>query len=159
MQASAVVRAAIPDDCDAIAALALELCRHQGEPVSLMTPADVRRDGFGPQRRFEAFVAVLDTEVVGYAICEPAYDTTHAAAGLYIADLYVRDGLRGQGLGRALVAAMAQRALSQHLTFVWWASKPWNDAANAFYAKLGAVSEPIQAHLLAGEALRSVAGG
>ena len=145
------IRAAIIDDAEAIAQLAAELAHHQGEPVCRLDIDAVRRDGFGPDPAFACLLGELDGRAVGYALVMPWYEPAPAARGLYIGDLFVRPEARGHGLGRALIEAVAADAKRRGLSYVGWLSKPWNEAAHAFYRKLGAVHEPVVAHAVFGE--------
>jgi GNAT superfamily N-acetyltransferase len=152
-----IIRAATPEDAESISALAAQLSAHEGDAVGLLTPEAVARDGFGEQPEISFLLAEIDREVVGYAGWSRAYSSEHAARGLYLADIFVAEHARRRGVGRALVTAVARLVVEQGLSFVWWASKPWNAEAHAFYASLGAVPEPIVAHLLTGEALARLA--
>src|SRR5436305_1692315 len=52
------VRAAVEDDCALLLDLIGELARFEKAPGSVVaTEADLRRYGFGPERRFEALIA------------------------------------------------------------------------------------------------------
>ena len=150
------IRAATRDDAASIAALGRELNIHQRDPVELFDEAAVRRDGFGDAPHFEGVIAELDGEAVGYALFHIAYETGQAARGLYMVDLYVREGAQRRGIGRALVAAVARIAKDRGKSFVWWATKDWNTDAQAFYRSLGAIEEPVVAHALFGEAFEAL---
>src|SRR5262249_3758681 len=130
-----------------------ELNVHQREPTGHVTIEAVQRDGFGPSPEFRALLAEYDGRVGGYALYHPSWSTEYGERGLYLYDLYVREGARGHGLGRALMAALAAEAKAQDRTFLWWCSKDWNHEAQEFYARLGAIEETIKAHALYGEAL------
>lgn len=153
------VRAATLDDAQAIARLAAELAAHQGEPSCRLDAEAVRRDGFGPDPAFSCLIAEWEGVPAGYALLTPWYEPAAAARDLYIADLYVTPPMRGRGLGRALVAAAAAQASRRGLAYVGWLSKPWNEAAHAFYRGLGAVHEPVVAHAVFGEAFERLAAG
>jgi GNAT superfamily N-acetyltransferase len=56
--------------------------------------------------------------------------------------------LRRQGIGRALVAAVALRASREGRGYLWWKSRVWNEEAKQFYTALGATTEPVNAHAL-----------
>src|SRR5690606_41226286 len=61
---------ALPIYAGTIVDLVKALAIYEKEPLSSVkiTPADVRRDGFGAERRFEALIAELDAEPVGFAL-------------------------------------------------------------------------------------------
>lgn len=57
------------------------------------------------------------------------------------------------------MAAVAREAKARGKSFVWWASKPWNSEAQAFYRALGATDEPVLAHVVSDRALEALAAG
>jgi GNAT superfamily N-acetyltransferase len=146
------VRRATIDDAEALAVLASGLNAHQGDPVGNFTADVVRRDGFGARPRWTALIAEREGRPVGFAMFHAGYDAPHAALGLYLQDLYVRDDERRRGTGRALMAAVAREAREAGCTFFWWTAKTWNTDALAFYQRLGAAAETVVAHALFGEA-------
>lgn len=152
------VRPAVPDDAELLARLVAELNRHEGYPTGECTAEVIRAHGFGERPEFRALVAELDGEPVGYAAFHPSFSTEHGQRGLYLEDLFVRVEARRQGVGRALLAAVARAAAGEGRTFVWWCSKPSNTGAATFYATLGGIQEEIRAHALFGPAFDALAG-
>jgi ribosomal protein S18 acetylase RimI-like enzyme len=67
---------------------------------------------------------------------------------LYVCHLSRAPRAPRRGVGRALIAAVARQGRARERTFLWWASKPWNEDAQAFYAALGVTTEPVLAHAL-----------
>lgn len=61
--------------------------------------------------------------------------------GIYLEDLYLRPVARGEGLGRALLAALAEECVRRGYTRLQWWVLDWNDPAIGFYKALGA--EPM----------------
>ena len=57
---------------------------------------------------------------------------------LYLEDLYIRPEHRGAGIGRACMAELAAIAKAAGAEGMAWSVVDGNDAAAAFYAKLGA---------------------
>lgn len=151
------VRPATAADAEALAGLVRALNEHQGEPTEHTTAATLVRDGLGRESAdFRVLLAEVDGPV-GYALFMVSYSTEWAQRGLYLYDLFVVEAARGQGVGTALLAALARLALAEGRTFLWWNSKSWNDEARAMYRKLGAEEEDIRVHVLAGEPLRLMA--
>jgi GNAT superfamily N-acetyltransferase len=152
------VRRAGVGDADALAALAGELNRHQGDPTEHLTIDAVRRDGFGEPRRFDAWLAELDGRAVGYALAVPgAYETAFAKAGVYLQDLFVSPEARRRGAGRALLAAVAADARRRGFEFVWWASRSWNAESHAFFRTIATVEEPVVAFAVFGDRFDALA--
>jgi len=152
------VRRAESRDAEILAQLVRALNEHQGDPTTHLTPDAVRRDGFGESPKFEAWLAELDGEVVGYALVVPAaYETGFAKAGVYLQDLFVAEAARRRGAGRALLAAVAADTRRRGLEFVWWASRAWNTGAHAFFRRLATVEEPIIAFAVFGKEFEKLA--
>ncbi len=115
-----------------------ELARFEREPPERVkiTEADVRRDGFGPRRRFETLIAELDSQAQGFALFFPNYSTWEGKPGLYLEDIFVEESARKTGLGRALIAALAAVAKSRGCVRIDLSVLEWNPA-RSFYRRLG----------------------
>ena len=151
------VRDAVPADAGTIAAFAHALSLEEGYPAPALQAEHVREEGFGPRPRFRALIAERDGRALGYALFYPAYDTDHAARGLYLQDLYVVPEARRQGAGRALMAAVARACRADGGCYVFWNALPRNRAGRAFYRAIGAREEKILTLSLQPDALRRLA--
>lgn len=130
------VRPAGLGDADVIARMARALSIADGGRPSRFSADSFRRDGFGADAAFSAVVAELDGACVGYAIHYPGYDTESATRGIYLADLYVDDTHRRQGIGRALVAGLAAQARRDGARWMFWSVLKRNRGARRFYKKI-----------------------
>jgi GNAT superfamily N-acetyltransferase len=75
---------------------------------------------------------------VGFAAWYVTFSTWTGQNGIWLEDLYVAPEQRGSGLGKALLARLAQIAVERGYQRVeWWVLK-WNEPALGFYRKLGA---------------------
>jgi ribosomal protein S18 acetylase RimI-like enzyme len=151
------VREAMPADAETIAAFSQALSREEGHEAPALQARHVRDEGFGPDARFRALIAERDGQPVGYALFYRAYDTDHAARGLYLQDLYVMPEARRQRAGRALMAAVARACQADGGCYVFWNAQPANRAGLAFYRAIGAREEPVLTLSLQPEALRYLA--
>ncbi len=127
------VRPGRPDDAEQIARMARALSIADGGRPSRFTAETFRRDGFGEVAAFSTIVAALGGETVGYAIYYPGYDTDSATSGIYLADLYVDQTRRRQGVGRALVAGLAAEARAGGARWMFWSVLKRNRGARRFY--------------------------
>ena len=130
------VRAATRADGRAIAGMASALSRAEGGFPSRFTEDTYARDGFGPNPAFRAVIAELEGEVAGYAVYYPGYDTDTATRGVYLADLFVRESARRQGIGRALVIGVAEACRAQGGHWMFWSVLRHNKTARRFYKAL-----------------------
>jgi GNAT superfamily N-acetyltransferase len=141
---SFALRSATTADAAVLAGLIEDLNRSEGDPTGYVSTETVARDLAAG--RISVVVAEAEGAVIGYCLYHVGYEATYAANGLYIVDLFVVEGRRRAGIGRALIAEVARRSRDAGGVFVWWTAKPGNAAANAVYLRLGAFSEPVIAH-------------
>ena len=94
----------------------------------------------------------------GFALWFYNFSTFRGRHGLYLEDLFVRPGLRGLGIGRALLAQLAQRCVREDLARLEWMVLDWNEPALRFYRGLGAAGlKDWIPHRVTGEALQALA--
>lgn len=137
MTGGPVVRATRPGDEGTILGLIRELAEFETLLHEVRaTEADIRRDGFGTQPRFECLLAELDDDPVGFALFFHNYSTFEGRAGLYLEDIYVRPAARGRGVGRALMRALARTAVERGCARFELSVLHWNPA-RSFYGELG----------------------
>ncbi|HEY4356718.1 MAG TPA: GNAT family N-acetyltransferase [Acidobacteriaceae bacterium] len=164
------LRPATPADAPVILRFIRELAHYEREPDAVIaTEADLLRDGWSlapdgtplsPQvpARFSAVMAELDGECAGFALYFTSYSTWLGRHGIRLEDLYVTPALRGRGIGKALLAHLAQVALEQGCQRLEWDVLTWNEPAIAVYERLGAVTQTEWRIMrVTGEALRSLA--
>jgi ribosomal protein S18 acetylase RimI-like enzyme len=123
-------------DGAAVAALLDALSAHEGDPVGPLTAEAVERDACGPARLAQGFLAEADGPPVGLALWLRAWESATAERGGFLTDLYVAEGWRGRGLGRALMAAVAAAVAAEGGTFLQLTAKAGNARARGFYRAL-----------------------
>ena len=135
--AGCALRPARPEDGAAVAEMCAALSRHEGLDPPALTPEAFRRDGFGANSPFECMIAELDGRPAGYAMHVGDYDTDLMCHSVYMADLYVDPAARRRGVGRALMAALAQICAARGGRTLHWNVLRSNPTARAFYATVG----------------------
>jgi len=153
------IRAARPEDAAALTRMLNALGAHEGFGEDVYSVKAVEALFFGPKPVLAVLIAEDSSGVAGYAAYEETFNTDCGEPGLWLHDIYVEDAARGRGLGRRLMAAVAQAALAEGQTSVWWGVRDSNRAALRFYARLGARDEGARLQELDGEALISLARG
>ena len=154
------IRPAIPADVPTILRFIHELALYEREPYAVLaTEADLIRDGFGPTPRFWALIAEHQGEAAGFALYFTSYSTWRGHHGIRLEDLYVTPSLRGQGIGKALLARLAQIAVEQGCPRLEWDVLDWNASAIAVYERLGAhILTEWRIMRIDGSALEALAG-
>jgi len=159
------IRPATPADVPTILAFIRELALYEREPDAVLaTESDLLRDGFGPTPRFWALIAEHSAAAnepavpAGFALYFTSYSTWRGHHGIRLEDLYVTPALRGQGIGKALLARLAQIAIEQGCPRLEWDVLDWNAPAIAVYERLGAsILTEWRIMRLQGEALQTLA--
>jgi GNAT superfamily N-acetyltransferase len=154
------IRRATARDVPDILALVKDLATYERAPDAVVaTEADYLRDGFGPSPRFTVEIAEWDGEVVGFALWFQSWSTWRGRPGLHLEDLFVRPAARGRGIGKALLAHLARRAVEEGCARFEWQVLDWNEPARRFYEDLGASALPEWITMrVEGEALERLAG-
>ena len=154
------IRPATAADATLITTLIGELAEyeHLSHEVGI-TEEDVLRDGFSSRPRFRAIIAEWDGQIAGYALFFEAYSSFQGRAGLLLEDLFVRSQYRSMGVGKALLARLAEIALREKYSYLRWEVLGWNTPAIEFYKKLGGIFlDEWKVVFLLGDALQAVAG-
>jgi GNAT superfamily N-acetyltransferase len=137
-----VIRPAVREDVPAILSLIRELAEYERSPSSVVATESLLSSAlFGPSPAVFCHVAVVDDEVVGFALWFLNFSTWLGRHGLYLEDLFVRTSHRGLGLGKALLETLIALARERGYGRVEWVVLDWNEPAHAFYRSLGA--EPM----------------
>jgi GNAT superfamily N-acetyltransferase len=102
------------------------------------TEETLRGSLFGPRPASEVLLAYWQDQPAGYAVFFHNFSTFLGRAGIYLEDLFVEPGLRGKGIGKALLASVAKAARERNCGRLEWAVLDWNKPAIDFYLSLGA---------------------
>ncbi len=133
------VRRGTARDVPTIVALIRGLARYERLAAQMKATARaIRRDGFGRRRYFETLICRRRGEPIGFALYFFTYSTFMGKPTLYLEDLFVVPAARGEGAGRALLAALARLAVRRGCGRMEWAVLDWNRPAIRFYERLGA---------------------
>src|SRR5258707_6683633 len=139
MQSDERFRRAEPADVPAIVGLVYELAEYERAPDECHLTADQLNAAlFGPAPALFCHVAVLEGEIVGFALWFLNFSTWRGVHGIYLEDLYVRPDRRGGGHGKALLTELARICVERGYERLEWSVLDWNAPSIAFYESLGA---------------------
>jgi GNAT superfamily N-acetyltransferase len=132
------IRPATIEDVPLLSAMIRELAEFERDLKSVVTTdADLARDGFGPDPKFQALIADWEQQTAGYALFFDFYSTWRGRQ-VYLEDLFVRPQFRNRGIGKRLLAATARIAANNNCHGMRWEVLDWNHPAIEFYKSLGA---------------------
>lgn len=132
------LRAAAPGDEADVLRLVRALAAYEREPDAVAaTEASLRDTLFGPAARVHALLAELDGRPVGLALWFLTFSSWTGRPTLYLEDLFVEEQVRGRGVARQLMSALAREAQARGCARMDWAVLDWNVEAMAFYARIG----------------------
>jgi ribosomal protein S18 acetylase RimI-like enzyme len=146
------------EDVAAIHAMLRALAVSLGQEGDIRsTPEDIARYGFGGSMpAFETMIARQDGMPVGLALFFFEFSTWRGRPGVYVQDLYVAAEMRGTGLGRRLLAAVAERAAQRNVTYMRLSVHAENEDGAGFYERLGFHAPAEQILVLEGGAFRDL---
>lgn len=148
-------------DVEAVTSLVHDLAAYEKAPqLCHLTGDQLHVALFGPAPALFGLVAETESGVVGgFALYFLNFSTWEGVHGIYLEDLYVRPELRGGGLGKALLSALAGIAVRRGYARVEWWVLDWNAPSIEFYRSIGAVPmDEWTVFRLTGPALRTAAG-
>jgi len=136
---SLTIRPAQPDDVDLLLELIHELAVYEKAPQEAVATAELLHQAlFGESRTAEAVLAEWYGEPAGLALFFHNFSTWLGKPGLYLEDLFVRENMRGKGIGQALLLHLAGIARDRGCGRMEWSVLDWNTPAIDFYKALGA---------------------
>jgi len=104
---------------------------------------DLARDLESDVATVECLVAEHQGELVGYALFFPTYGSFRARSKMWLEDLFVEPRARKLGVGNALLAGVAKRALARGCVQLDWYVLDWNQLAIDFYERIGATRPQV----------------
>jgi len=157
---STTIRPVRAGEAGLVLTLVRELAAYEKlEHEVVATERMLEQELFGPDARVFCDIAEWNGEPVGLAVWYYTFSTFTGRCGIYLEDLYVREHLRGKGIGKALLSRLAKRCGDENLARLEWAVLDWNTPAVDFYTAQGAeLMEGWTTCRLSGPALDRLAG-
>ncbi len=133
------IRKAERKDCSLILEFIKELAEFEKLSHEVVATAnDLESTLFGDDPHAEVFLGFYEGQPAGFTLFFYNYSTFLGKRGLYLEDLYVKEHLRGKGIGKALLINLAKHAVDQNCARFEWSVLDWNTKAIDFYKSLGA---------------------
>lgn len=102
------------------------------------TEDSLRAALFGEAPAARTLLAFVERKPIAYATYFFTFGTMIGRRGLWLDDLFIDPGFRGKGIGRALMAYLAEIAVQNQCGRFEWMVLDWNKSAIGFYERLGA---------------------
>ncbi len=150
-----MIRRAEGRDAAALAALLRALNNEPGLHPERITAQRISRDLIA-DARVTLLVAEGEGLLQGFVSGHPFYDSGASRWGGIMNDLYVAQEARRQGLGRALVAALAAATAEDGGEFLWWDADEGDELALAFHRGIGAGEARTHSFILEGAAFAAL---
>ena len=159
MTAPITIRYATEHDVPTILGFIRALAKYEHlEHEVIATEAALHQTLFGPRPYAEVVFACVDDVPQGFALFFHNYSTFLGKPGIYLEDLFVRPEARGRGIGKRLLAWLAQTTVERDCGRLEWSVLDWNEPSIGFYRSLGAVlKDEWQIFRLTGDALQTLA--
>lgn len=133
------IRSATLADVDQMLRFIRELAIYEKAEHEVVASAeDIRQRLFGDDVRVHGLMAEVDGQPVGFAVYFLSFSTWLGKLGLFLEDLYVSPGARGQGVGKQLLQHLAAMAVERGYGRFEWNVLDWNQPAIDFYESVGA---------------------
>ena len=133
------LRSAGPADVELICRFIRDLADYERLSHEVRTdPAILGKHLFGPHPKAEVLIGEIDGVARGFALFFHNFSTFEGRPGIYLEDLYVDPDARGAGLGKALLARLAQLTVERDCARLEWSVLDWNAPAIGFYQSIGA---------------------
>lgn len=158
---SLVIRPARPDEAGLVLNFIKALAEYERLADHVVaTEAEIAEAMFGENPRVFCDIAEWDGEPAGFSVWFYTYSTFSGRHGIWLEDLFVHPHLRGKGIGKALIAALAKRCVAEELPRLAWWVLNWNEPSRVFYRSIGAkAQDEWTVKRLDGEALLRLAEG
>ena len=135
---SLLIRRATEADLPLIHSFICKLAEYERMSDRVVSNEESLRDAmFGPKPVIETILAYWDGTPAGFALYFDTYSTFRGRRGIFLEDLFVEPEHRSNGIGAALLAAVAKEAHGRG-GWLQWLVLEWNEPAAAFYRRLGA---------------------
>jgi ribosomal protein S18 acetylase RimI-like enzyme len=149
------IREARAADAEQLAELARELAGSEGGIPERISAEWIGANMLAPDGPTRLMVAENGARLVGYVAASPMVETIFASPGSYVGDLIVTEGWRGRGIGRRLLAAIAQDARSRGLKHLWLVTG--NKDAERFYRGIANIRQEVVGFAFADETFSRLA--
>lgn len=137
-----IVRKGERKDVGQLLKLIQELADYEKAPNEVIITEEILlKDGFGPDKIFDFYVADHGGEILGIALYYTKYSTWKGRC-LFLEDIIVSEQHRRKGIGELLFKQVVEAAEKAGVKRLEWQVLDWNKPAIEFYKKHESLFEP-----------------
>lgn len=118
----------------------------------IATEKDIEKWVFD-EKQAEVIFALLDGEVIGFALYFLSFSTYIGNVNMHLEDLFIEPEYRGNGYGKALLRELGKIVLDRGYGRFEWTCLLWNKPSIDFYLSIGAEMKDWELFHFKGEAL------
>ena len=116
------------------------------------TESDIEKWVFD-EKQAEVIFALLDGEVIGFALYFLSFSTYIGNVNMHLEDLFIEPEYRGKGYGKALLKELAKIVIDRGYGRFEWTCLSWNKPSIDFYLSIGAEQKDWNVFHFKGNAL------
>ena len=134
------IRKAAIGDSEIILNFIKELAEYEKLLDEVTATEEILKETLFSDRPFgEVIIGDFEEKPIGYALFFYNFSTFTGRPGIYLEDIYVQPKMRGKGMGKCLLAYIADLAVRKNCTRVEWSVLDWNTPSINFYRSIGAI--------------------
>ncbi|WP_405306993.1 GNAT family N-acetyltransferase [Methanobrevibacter sp.] len=120
------------------------------------TESDIEKWVFD-EKQAEVIFALLDGEVIGFALYFLSFSTYIGNVNMHLEDLFIEVEHRGKGYGKALLKELAKIVIDRGYGRMEWTCLSWNKPSIEFYHSIGSERKDWELFHFKGDALERFA--
>jgi len=135
------IRFAIREDIHQIVTLCRMHADHEKTNFDIINKDSLLSKHLFDDISLKCLVVEIASEIVGYATFMKQFSTWEADFYLYLDCLFLKEEMRGKGIGALLMDKIKDYAQAEGCTIIQWQTPDFNKKAIQFYQKIGATSK------------------
>lgn len=115
-----------------------ELAEYEKMSEEVVATEDILTETLFNKRYGEVVIGEYRNKPVAFALFFHNFSTFLGRSGIYLEDLFVKPEMRGKGVGKIMLAFLANTAKERNCGRLEWWCLDWNQPSIRFYKNLGA---------------------
>lgn len=129
------IRFAVPEDTELIYNFILQLAHYEKMSSKVSATPELLYESLFIKHQAEVLIAEVNHEPVAFALYFHNFSTFLGKANLYLEDLYVKEEMRGKGIGTKIFKRLAEIAIERNCERLDWWYLDWNEPSIKFYTE------------------------